>query len=248
MAVKRFVASKAPNSILHEEVHPGLTYSLVAIGAFFAGAILLGALSVHATIDPASSAEVRMNDIFLELQEMNERVERIEASIGMKTGDVQTDAQACDRLESALPTDGDDMERVPDSAACFETRAIQDLNQTFPSASAIYRRADADAEEVTVEIYDFKNHERAGAFLAENGYLPINPGRVERENVTINGYAGVFTHEGLLDGSGYVRGANRLVIAERYGIIVHGPAVGLTDRGLLNDVTRAVRTDALEAP
>jgi hypothetical protein len=246
MAVKRFVPHKAPNSILHEDVHPILSYSLVAVGAFFAGALLLGALSVHAETNPSTSIENRANETSLELRKITKRIERIETYIGMKADDVPTTA-SCGPLEDALPVNDENIQRVSDSTACFKATLLGS-DRIFPSVSSIYYRTNANVEtgDVTIEIYDFGNNNQAAEnFLIEAGYLPIDLANIERERVTVNGHDGIFTYENPSDGSGYERGANRLLINGRYGIFVHGPAVGPTDRELLNDVTEAVRMDAI---
>jgi len=240
--------SIAPCSILHEEIHPSLTYSLVAIGAFFAGMVILGAISVKAGTNSSPAALSQLNEIKIDIGALNQRLDAIEDRLEEQTISEKELVTDCEALERALPLT-DAIRRVPSSIACYEAPGIGMPNQKFLSVTALYQylRAENETREITVQIFDFGNERKAvNDFLTMGAYLPVDDDRVKREDTFVNDYIGVFTYEGLpSDGTEYERGANWFVIDNRFGILVHGTPVGFTDRTKLDEVTGAVDMEAL---
>lgn len=237
----------ASRSILHEEAHPALTYSLVAIGAFFAGIIILGAISVRAETGSPSNASSQLNELAIELGLLRQRVDAIEEGRGEEPTSEKNLIADCEMIERALPRI-DAVPDIPTSVACYEAPDINRPNKEFLSVTALYPYLDAENEtkEIIVHVYDFGNDRNAASdFLAKSAYLPVDRNDVKREDAFLNDLVGSFTYEGLPSDAGYVRGANWFIVNDRFGVLVHGTPVGFTDRRALDEITKTVNTDAL---
>jgi hypothetical protein len=247
-AKKKEEPSCEPTSIWHEEAHPGLTHSIVAIGAFFAGVVILGAMAVNAETSSSPTVISQLNEIKVELGLLSQRVGIIEEQLDKKTESLAYLISNCDTLEEALPLI-DGIRRVPSSIACFEAAGINRPDQKFLSVAALYQYMDEknDTNEITVQIFDFGDNQGAiDDFLTKGAYLPTDYNLVNREDTLINGLIGVFTYEGLpFSNSRYVRGANWLVVNNRFGVLMHGSVIGLTDRDMLDTIAEAVDTEVL---
>lgn len=232
-----------PPSIWHEEAHPGLTHSLVAIGAFFAGVVILGALAVNAERSSSPTVISQLNEIKVELGLLTQRVGIIEEQLEKEAVPEADLISNCDTLEQALPLI-DGIRRVPSSIACFEAPGINRPDEKFLSVAALYQYLDEkdDTNEITVQIYDLgDDQDVVDDFLTKGAYIPVDYDRVKREDTLIGNLVGVFTYEGLpSSNSRYERGANWLVVNNRFGILVHGAAIGFTDRDMLDMITEAV--------
>jgi hypothetical protein len=246
---KKRCAKKRP-SVWREEAHPALTHSIIAIGAFFAGVLVLGGLAVNAEADASSSPTVleAINDLRINLNLLARRVETVEEYIKSEQEAEPKIASTCEALQAALPVVSS-MRRVPSSIACFNAPGISMPDKKFLSISALYQYTDVrdDAKELTLQIYDLNSDAKAVEyFLSKGAYLPVDYDRVKREVANINGTLGVFTYEGIpFDQTRYERGAYWFVINGRFGVLAHGTPVGFTDRDKLDELIRALDADAL---
>jgi hypothetical protein len=247
-ANKRFAGKRA--SVWHEEAHPALTHSIIAIGAFVAGVLILGGLAARAEMESSSSPTVleAINNLRTDLNLLTKRVEDVESYVKSEREAEPKIASTCEALQAALPVVSS-MRRVPSSIACFAAPGISMPDKKFLSVSALYQYTDVrdDAKELTLQIYDLNSDAKAVEyFLSRGAYLPVDYGRVKREVANINGTLGVFTYEGIpLDQTRYERGAYWFVINGRFGILAHGTPVGFTDRDKLDELIRALDADAL---
>jgi hypothetical protein len=235
-------------SVWHEEAHPGLTHSIVAVGAFFAGVLILGALAVSAETSSSPTVISQLNEITIQLNLLTRRVDTIEEKINSGLPSEPILASNCDTLEQALPVI-QNIRQVPSSVACYEAPGVNHPDRKFLSITALYQYLDQqdDTKEITVQIYDLGDDAQAAAdFLSKGAYLPVDYDRVKREDVQINGLIGTFTYDGIATNNAeYERAANWFVINNRFGVVVHGEALGFTSRDVLDEITEAVGTDIL---
>lgn len=240
-------------SIWHQEVPPPITYSLVGILGFLAGALILGAVAAQADTDTEPNDLARsIRELGVTTNLLTKRLDRVEERLdALDGGDAETAPTPadCETLKSILPI-LPTMRLAPSSVECFQAPGVNHPDKKFLSVAGIYQYTAASGEirELTLQIYDMNgNSEAIESFTTKGAYNPVDYDRVKREPIAINGAEGVLTYDGIVSNETfYMRPAYWLIVANRFGILIHGSPLRNTDERKLYELASAIDFQQLE--
>lgn len=246
-------------SLLHEEAHPALTHTLIGLGGFLFGVLLLGALAVDAAKAPTPSLAGQVDQLKLDVAGILTRLTKLEARLTKLDGSEEPAEPAgqtlgpissCDSLSAALPKKTDWASRAS-KMDCKSESIVGMPQKKFLSVIGHYQYGDNDVElqDVALQIFDLDDDTEArSTFLTKTAFEATDFNLVKRLTNTISKMDGVFTYEGLVTPPGrYIHGANWFVYKKRFGIYVHTSARLLAEKTKLDDLVSKVDLKALDA-